>query len=155
ESPRLMGPSLVVMGKIEGLTGDLGRVLGSVGQEISLAQVDGRETLGVDTSSHRAGLLDRLLEEWQALVETPGQDVRIAQMLIESEDGSEAPGPAELTTALEEADRLVEIALAQVKKPRIEVRDHETEWVIHRLGNPHGFLRPGCRRGELSPLGKR
>jgi hypothetical protein len=61
------------------MPGEFGGVLPTVGQQIGLAQPGVPERM-FDHLSHRRGLLDSLLEQWQGLGRPPRQHIRIAQM---------------------------------------------------------------------------
>src|SRR5262249_25369424 len=87
--------------------------------------------------------------------EAPGQDVRIAQERSDSPlEGRDVPGLAESVAALEDGDRLLEIASAQVELPETAIRSDETVRVIHGLGDPYGLLCPSACLRELSTLYK-
>src|SRR6267142_6835840 len=153
EGPGLVHPSLVATGEIEGLIGEPDRVFFSVGQSIRLAQVNNR--LGQVVPMSRQDGLVELIEERQTVGETPGHHIRITQERSNSvEPGRDAPGLAESMAALEDGDRLHEIAFAQIEKPEMSTCSDETEGVVYCLSDPYPFLSPDDPLREIATLDK-
>jgi len=71
ESPRVLRPSLVVTGELEGLAAEPDRVLCSIRQAIGLAQIRSPSDITAPFSV-RDALLEPLLKKRQAVGKAPG-----------------------------------------------------------------------------------